>query len=323
MLNSVPGRNDIIEAHERIKKQIHKTPLLTSDSLNRIAGCSLYFKCENFQKVGAFKFRGASNALLSLEKKDLEKGVTTHSSGNHAAALALAARMLNIPAYIVMPVTAPEIKKKAVAGYGAKITFSEPTVKSREEAAEKIVDETGATFIHPYDNYSIIAGQATCAKEILEEVNDLDYIISPVGGAGLVSGTCLAARYLSNGTKVIGAEPQGADDAFRSLRDKTIYPSVKPDTICDGLLTQLCDKTYSILEKNIDSILTVGDETTIDAMKLIWERMKIIVEPSSAITFGAVLSNQEFFRNKKIALILSGGNVDLEKLPWTRINRQL
>lgn len=323
MLNSVPGRNDIIEAHERIKKQIHKTPLLTSDSLNRIAGCSLYFKCENFQKVGAFKFRGASNALLSLEKKDLEKGVTTHSSGNHAAALALAARMLNIPAYIVMPVTAPEIKKKAVAGYGAKITFSEPTVKSREEAAEKIVDETGATFIHPYDNYSIIAGQATCAKEILEEVNDLDYIISPVGGAGLVSGTCLAARYLSNGTKVIGAEPQGADDAFRSLRDKTIYPSVKPDTICDGLLTQLCDKTYSILEKNIDSILTVGDETTIDAMKLIWERMKIIVEPSSAITLGAVLSNQEFFRNKKIALILSGGNVDLEKLPWNRINRQL
>ncbi len=321
MLNSEPTRNDIIEAHDRIKRQIHKTPLLTSQSLNRMTGCELYFKCENFQKVGAFKFRGASNALLSLDKKDLEKGVITHSSGNHAAALALAASMLNIPAYIVMPVTAPEIKKKAVAGYGAKITFSEPTVRSREEAAKKIVDETGATFIHPYDNYSIIAGQATCAKEILEEADDLDYIISPVGGAGLVSGTCLAARYLSNGTKVIGAEPKGADDAFRSLRDKTIYPSLKPDTICDGLLTQLCDKTYTILEKNIDSIITVDDDTTIEAMKLIWERMKIIVEPSSAITFGAVLSNQELFRNKKIALILSGGNVDLEKLPWNRKTR--
>lgn len=318
MLNSEPNRNDIIQAHERIKGQIHKTPLYTSDSLNRITGCQIYFKCENFQKVGAFKFRGASNAIISLDKKELEKGVITHSSGNHAAALALAARMLNTPAYIVMPVTAPEIKKKAVAGYGAKITFSEPTVKAREEAAGKIVDETGATFIHPYDNYSIIAGQATCAKEILEEVNDLDYIISPVGGGGLVSGTCLAARYFSNGTKIIGAEPEGADDAFRSLRDKTIYPSVKPDTICDGLLTQLCDKTYKILEKNIDSIITVGDNFTIEAMKLIWERMKIIVEPSGAITLGAVLFNQAFFRNKKIALILSGGNVDLEKLPWNR-----
>ncbi|NMB81704.1 MAG: pyridoxal-phosphate dependent enzyme [Ignavibacteria bacterium] len=320
MLNQEPIKKDIVEAHERIKNQIHKTPLLTSESLNKIFGCELYFKCENFQKVGAFKFRGASNAVLSLDKNELEKGVITHSSGNHAAALSLAAKMKNVPAYIVMPVTAPEIKKRAVAGYGAQITFSEPTVKSREEAARKIVAETGATFIHPYDNYAIIAGQATCAKEMLEDVADLDYIISPVGGAGLASGTCLSANYFSNYTKVIGAEPKGADDAFRSLRDKTIYPSINPKTICDGLLTQLCDKTYLILTKYLNDLITVDDETTIRAMKIIWERMKIIVEPSSAITLGAVMDNPDKFRNKKIGLILSGGNVDLDKLPWLNNN---
>lgn len=320
MLDHEPTKEDILEAHERIRNQIHKTPLLTSESLNKMFNCQLYFKCENFQKVGAFKFRGASNAVLSLPQSELEKGVITHSSGNHAAALSLAARMKNVPAYIVMPVTAPEIKKRAVAGYGAKITFSEPTVKSREEAAKKIVVETGATFIHPYDNYSIIAGQATCTKEMLEEVNDLDYIISPVGGAGLVSGTCLSAYHFSNNTKVIGAEPKGADDAYRSLRDKTIYPSVNPKTICDGLLTQLCDKTYSILNKYLSNLVTVDDETTINAMKLIWERMKIIVEPSSAITLGIILNNPEKLSNKKVGLILSGGNVDLDKLPWIKTN---
>lgn len=320
MLNHEPTKQDILEAHERIKNQIHKTPLLTSESLNKMFGCKLYFKCENLQKVGAFKFRGASNAVLSLPQSELEKGVITHSSGNHAAALSLAARMKNVPAYIVMPITAPEIKKRAVAGYGAQITFSEPTVKSREEKAAEIVSKTGATFIHPYDNYTIIAGQATCAKEIIEEVGNLDYLISPVGGAGLVSGTCLSAYYFSEHIKVIGAEPKGADDAYRSLRDKTIYPSVNPKTICDGLLTQLCDKTYSILNKYLSEIITVEDESTIRAMKLIWERAKIIVEPSSAITLGVVLDNPEKYSNKKVGLILSGGNVDLDKLPWLKTN---
>jgi len=311
-----PTEEDIISAQQRIKNQIHRTPILTSKSLNEIFGCQMFLKCENFQKVGAFKFRGASNAVLCLADNELKNGVVTHSSGNHAAALSLAAKMKNIPAFIVMPRTAPEIKKTAVAGYGAKITFSEPTVKSREETAAKIIEETGATFIHPYDNYTIIAGQATCAKEVFEEINDLDFLISPVGGAGLVSGSCLSAKYFSPQTKVIGAEPKGADDAFRSLRDKTIYPSVNPNTICDGLLTQLCDKTYSILNKYLSEIITVDDSSTLKAMKLIWERMKIIVEPSSAITLGVVLDNPEKFSGKKIGLILSGGNVALNKLLW-------
>jgi threonine dehydratase len=311
-----PTEQDIVTAHQRITNQIHRTPIFTSKSLNEMFCCQFFFKCENFQKVGAFKFRGASNAVLSLSNEELKKGVVTHSSGNHAAALSLAAKMKNSPAFIVMPRTAPVIKKKAVESYGAKITFSEPTVKSREETAAQIIEETGATFIHPYDNYTIIAGQATCAKEIFEEINDLDFLISPVGGAGLVSGSCLSAKYFSPKTKVIGAEPKGADDAFRSLRDKTIYPSVNPNTICDGLLTQLCDKTYSILNKYLSEIITVDDSSTVKAMKLIWERMKIIVESSSAITLGVVLDNPEKFKWKKVGLILSGGNVDFNKLPW-------
>lgn len=316
ILQSEPTKQDIIEAHERITKQIHRTPILSSASINKIAGCKILFKCENFQKVGAFKFRGASNAVLSITDTELKKGVATHSSGNHAAALALAAKIKSIPAYIVMPHTAPQIKKIAVEGYGAKIILCEPTQKAREEALSKVVEETGAAFIHPYNNYSVIAGQATCAKEILEEHSDLDYIIPPVGGGGLSSGTCLSAKYFSTKTKVIGAEPMGADDACRSLRDKTIYPSLNPKTICDGLLTSLGDKTFSVLNKNIEEILTASEEAIIYAMKMIWERMKIIVEPSSAVTFAALLENKEKFTGKKIALILSGGNVDLTSLPF-------
>jgi len=316
ILEHEPNKQDITEAHERIKKHIHRTPILSSSLINSIADCEIYFKCENFQKVGAFKFRGASNAVLSLSSNELQRGVATHSSGNHAAALALAAKMKKVPAYIVMPRTAPEIKKIAVEGYGAKIIFCEPTLQAREEALAKVVEETGATFIHPYNNCSVIAGQATCAKEILEEITDLDFIIPPVGGGGLSSGTCLSAKYFSNKTKVIGAEPEGADDAFRSLRDKTIYPSVNPKTICDGLLTSLGDKTYSILNQRLEAILTSSDESIILAMRLIWERMKIIVEPSSAVTLAVVMENKAKFAGKKIALILSGGNVDLAKLPW-------
>lgn len=312
-LEHEPTKQDIIAAHERIRKQIHHTPIFSSASINQIAGCKIYFKCENFQRVGAFKFRGASNTILSLSETALKNGVATHSSGNHAAALSLAAKLKNVPAYIVMPHTAPEIKKRAVENYGAQITFCEPTLKSREVTLAKIVDEAGAAFIHPYDNYSIIAGQASCAKEILEELTDLDFIIAPVGGGGLASGTCLSSKYFSNKTKVIGAEPEGADDAFRSLRDKTIYPSISPKTICDGLLTNLSDKTYNILNSALKEIITVSDEEVISAMRLIWERMKIIVEPSSAVNLAAVLDKKEKFTGKKVCLILTGGNVDLEK----------
>jgi len=316
MLTNEPTKQDILEAHERIFKQIHRTPILTSLTLNSILGCELYFKCENFQKVGAFKFRGASNAVLSLSETELQSGVATHSSGNHAAALALAAKMKNVPSYIVMPKTAPQIKKNAVQGYGAKIIFCEPTLQAREEALNKVVEETGSAFIHPYDNYSIIAGQATCAKEIYDELNNLDFIIAPVGGGGLLSGTCLSTKYFSSKTKVIGAEPKEADDAFRSIRDGKIYPSINSKTVCDGLLTNLCEKTFSILRNNVNEILTAEEGSIINAMKMIWERMKIIVEPSSAVTLAIISENKEKFSGKKVALILSGGNVDLTKLPW-------
>ena len=316
MLTNEPTKQNILDAYERIVKQIRRTPILTSSTLNSIFGCELYFKCENFQKVGAFKFRGASNAVLSLGDKELQSGVATHSSGNHAAALALAAKMKNIPSYIVMPKTAPQIKKNAVQGYGAKIIFCEPTLQAREEALNKVVAETGATFIHPYDNYSIIAGQATCAKEIYDDLNDLDFIIAPVGGGGLLSGSCLSTNYFSSKTKVIGAEPKEVDDAFRSIRDGKIYPSVNPKTICDGLLTQLSEKTFSILKNNVTEVLTAEEDSIINAMRMIWERMKIIVEPSSAVTLAVIMENKERFSGKRVALILSGGNVDLTKLPW-------
>jgi len=316
MLTSEPTKQNILEAHELIIKQIHRTPILTSSTLNLIFGCELYFKCENFQKVGAFKFRGASNAVLFLSDNELQRGVATHSSGNHAAALALAAKMKNIPSYIVMPKTATQIKMNAVQGYGAKIIFCEPTLQAREGTLKKVVEETGATFIHPYDNYSIIAGQATCAKEIYDELNNLDYIIAPVGGGGLLSGTCLSTKYFSPSTKVIGAEPKGADDAFRSIRDGKIYQSINPQTICDGLLTNLSDKTFSIIRNNVSEILAAEEESIINAMRMIWERMKIIIEPSSAVTLAVISENKEKFTGKKVALILSGGNVDLEKLPW-------
>jgi len=316
MLINEPTKQNILDAHERIIKQIHRTPIFSSKSLNSILECRLYFKCENLQKVGAFKYRGACFAVLTIPKADIKKGVATHSSGNHAAALALAARTRKTQAYIVMPSTAPQIKKMAVENYGAKIIFCEPTLQTREEALAKVVAETGATFVHPYDNYTVIAGQATCAKEVFEELGELDYLISPVGGGGLLSGTCLSGKYFSPKTKIIGAEPEGADDAFRSIRDGKIYPSINPQTICDGLLTQLSEKTFSIIKNNVTEIITCGEETIIAAMRMIWERMKIVVEPSAAVTLAVVLENKKKFSGKRIGLILSGGNVDLEKLPW-------
>ena len=315
-MNNIPSLQDIQEAAKRISTAANYTPILTSKLIDGVCGCKIFFKCENFQKVGAFKFRGAYNTIASLSNEDLQKGVVTHSSGNHAAALTLAAKMNNTTAYIVMPRTAPEIKKKAVQSYGAKITFCEPTLKSREETAQKIIDETGAYLVHPFNNYSIIAGQATAAYELINDSHNLNYILTPVGGGGLLSGTALSTKYLSPQTKVIGCEPEDADDAFRSLRDGKIYPSENPKTICDGLLTSLGEKTFEIINKYVNEIITVDDDKIIEAMRLIWERMKIIIEPSSAVPLAVVMNNKSKFENKSVGIILTGGNVDLNNLPF-------
>jgi len=312
----LPDFIDVIDAYKGIKDVINRTPVMTSRSLNDMFGCELFFKCENFQRVGAFKFRGAANAVLSLIEQDNLKAVATHSSGNHAQALALAAKMNNVPAYVVMPSNSPQVKKDAVAGYGANITFCEPTLQARESTLEKIIEQTRAVFIHPYDNFDVISGQGTAAYELLDEIENLDYIITPVGGGGLLSGTLITAKELSPDTKVVAAEPLGADDAFRSLQSGKLQPSLNPDTICDGLLTSLSEMTFEIIYNNVHRIMKVSDEAVINAMRLIWERMKIIVEPSAAIVLGAVLENKIVFNNKRIGLILSGGNVDLSNLPW-------
>lgn len=312
----LPTPADIQSAHLRISPYIHRTPVLTSRQLNLIFGCELFFKCENFQKVGAFKFRGAANAVLSLDDDRRKRGVVTHSSGNHAAALALAAGMNGAKAYIVMPENAPSVKKDAVAGYGAEITFCKPTLQAREETCRAIMDSTGATLIHPYDNFNVICGQGTSALELLEERNDMEFIVAPVGGGGLMSGTSTCAKGLNPLIKVIGAEPLNANDAWKSFTSGILTPSVNPLTIADGLLTSLSELTFSIIRKNVDEILTVSEESIIHSMKLVWERMKIIIEPSSATVLAVVGENPAMFRGKKVGLILSGGNVDLRRLPW-------
>ena len=305
-------QQEITDAYNRIKPFIHQTPVMTSTSLDEIAGTSVYFKCENFQKVGAFKARGAMNAVLSLTREQRARGVATHSSGNHAQALARAARIMGTKAYIVMPRTAPLIKRQGVIGYGGEIFECEPNLKSREETLLRVVEEKGAHIIHPFNNYEVIAGQATVAKEFFDEINYLDFIIAPVGGGGLLSGSGLAARYFSPNTIVIGAEPEGADDAFRSLESGMIEPS-QSDTVADGLLTTLGTKTFPIIQETIKQIITVSDVEIIHAMRLIWERLKIIVEPSAAVAFAAMLREKAQFRNKNVGIILSGGNIDLER----------
>ncbi len=311
------NKSTLEKAAKRISPFIHRTPILTSKGINDIAGCRLFFKCENFQKVGAFKYRGATNAIRQLNRDQLVKGVATHSSGNHAQALALAAKIINVPAYIVMPENAPQSKKEAVAGYGGKIIECEATLESRESTLEQVIRDTGAVFVHPYNDENIIAGQATCAMEIYEEVNNPDYILTPVGGGGLLSGTALATHYFSPPhTSVIGCEPAGADDAYRSIQAGKIIPSVHPDTIADGLLTSLGDKTFPIIKKYVSQIITCNDQQITDAMKLIWQRMKIIIEPSAAVPLAVILNNHEIFRNSRIAIILSGGNIDFDKIPF-------
>jgi threonine dehydratase len=312
----LPTLSDITSAHNRIKPFVHRTPVLTSLQLNRIFECDLFFKCENFQKVGAFKFRGATNAVLLLDYDQKRRGVVTHSSGNHAAALALAAEMNGIKAFIVMPENAPSVKKDAVAGYGAEITFCKPTLQSREETCRSIMEKEGATLVHPYDNFNVICGQGTASLELIEENNDLEIIVAPVGGGGLMSGTSTYVKGVNSKIKVIGAEPLNAKDAWTSLKTGILTPSVNPLTVADGLMTSLSELTFSVIRKNVDDIFTAKEESIISSMKLIWERMKIIIEPSSATVLAIIKENPGFFRGKKIGLIISGGNVDLKRLPF-------
>jgi threonine dehydratase len=312
----LPSLDDIKTAHSRIKPFIHQTPVLSSQQLNKIFGCELYFKCENFQKVGAFKFRGATNAVLSLSTSEKSRGVVTHSSGNHAAALALAARTSGVKANIVMPDNAPVVKKNAVAGYGADITFCKPTLQAREETTSVIMEKTGATLVHPYDNFYVICGQGTAALELLNEKSDLDIVVAPIGGGGLMSGTSTCVKGINERIQVIGAEPLNANDAFLSFTTGILTPSVNPVTIADGLLTSLSELTFSIIRKNVDKVFTATEESIIDCMLLIWERMKIIIEPSSATVLAIIKENPDVFRGKKTGLIISGGNVDFRKLPF-------
>ena len=312
----IPELADIQAAHSRIKPFIHNTPVLTSRQINELFNCELFFKCENFQKVGAFKFRGATNAVLSMSPEEKLRGVDTHSSGNHAAALALAARMNGLKANIVMPENAPVVKKNAVAGYGAEITFCKPTLQAREDATFRIMEKTGATLIHPYDNFNVICGQGTAVLELLQEKNDLEIVIAPVGGGGLLSGTSTYVKGVNKKTQVIGAEPVNANDAFISFTTGVLTPSVNPVTCADGLLTSLSELTFSVIKEKVDQILTVKEDSIIECMLLVWERMKIIIEPSSATVLAAVKENQGLFYGKKIGLIISGGNVDFRKLPF-------
>ena len=312
----IPQLADIQSAHSRIEPFIHRTPVMSSHLLNVLFGCDLFFKCENFQKVGAFKFRGATNAVLSLTDEEKRRGVVTHSSGNHAAALALAARMNGVKANIVMPENAPVVKKNAVAGYGAEITFCKPTLQAREETTNQIIEKTGATLIHPYDNFNVICGQGTAALELLNEIPGLDIVVAPIGGGGLMSGTSTIVKATDPMIQVIGAEPLNANDAYISFNTGILTPSDNPKTLADGLLTSLSDLTFSIIRKNVDTIFTVKEESIIDCMILVWERMKIIIEPSSATVLATVKENPEFFRGKKTGLIISGGNVDFRKLPF-------
>lgn len=316
MKDLLPAFDDILEAAGRIGPFIHKTPVLTSSTLNDISGSDLFFKCENFQKMGAFKMRGAMNALLSLNKKDASNGVATHSSGNFAQALSLSARILGLKAFIVMPSNSPSVKMEAVKGYGATVIECEPNLAARESTLHDVVQETGAAFVHPYNDMDVILGNSTAALELFVDTGDLDFIVAPVGGGGLISGTSLSSFHLCPECLIIGAEPAGADDAFRSLLTGTIQPSLNPCTIADGLKTSLGDITFPIIQRHVNRIIRVEEDEIISAMRLIWERMKIVVEPSGAITLAAVIKEKDLFKNTRTGMILSGGNVDLAKLPF-------
>jgi threonine dehydratase len=308
----------IRRAAARIRPFAHRTPVFTSSALDRLAGARLFFKCENLQKAGAFKFRGACNAVMSLEDADAARGVATHSSGNHAAALALAARLRAVPAHVVMPSTARSVKKAAVAEYGGRITECEPTLAAREAALAALAAETGAVTVHPYNDPRVIAGQGTAALELLEDVPDLDLVLVPVGGGGLLAGTATAVAGVAPSTAAWGAEPAGADDALRSLREGRIVPSLEPRTVADGLLTSLGENTFAIIRARAAGIVTVADDAIVAAMRLVWERMKMVVEPSSAVPLAALLAGRLPVAGRRVGIIVSGGNVDIDDLPWMR-----
>jgi threonine dehydratase len=310
----VPSKSDIVRAHEKIKPYINETPVMTSQTLDQMFGCHFLFKCENFQKAGAFKSRGAVNAVFSLSKNDVKRGVATHSSGNHAQALARAARLRGVKAYMVMPDNAPRVKVEAVKEYGGEVFFCEPTLEARETKLKEVIRQTGAVEIHPYDHPSIIEGQATAAKELLADYQSTDLILAPVGGGGLLSGTALSASYFGDHVEVIGCEPAGADDAQRSFRKGEIIPSKNPDTLADGLLTSLGKLNFLIIKDHVKDIVTVSEEAILMALQLIWERMKIVVEPSSAVPLAALIEQKIEVQNKTVGVILSGGNIDLNKI---------
>ncbi|VAX08824.1 Serine racemase @ L-serine dehydratase, (PLP)-dependent @ D-serine ammonia-lyase [hydrothermal vent metagenome] len=312
----IPSIDDMLEAHERIRPHVHKTPVLTSSFFNELTGAELFFKCENFQKAGVFKARGASNAVFSLSDDMLEKGVATHSSGNHALSLSYAAGRRGIPCTVVMPRTAPQAKKDAVIGYGGKIIECEPSTSSREAVFAQVVAETGAEFVHPYNDHRVIAGQGTCSRELIEQVDGLDAVIAPIGGGGMVSGTCLTLSNLSPDTKIYAAEPEQADDAMRSLKAGHIIADDAPVTIADGLKVPLKDLTWHFVSNHVTDILTASEQEIIDAMKLTWKRMKIVMEPSSAVPLATIIKNKSTFAGKRVGVIITGGNVDLDLLPW-------
>jgi len=321
-----PTWETILAAHARIAPRIHRTPVLTSASLNAIAGAGLFFKCENLQKTGSFKIRGASNAILSLTEQEVARGIVTQSSGNHGAAVACAAAWRGVPAWIVMPKNAPAVKAAAIEGYGGKIVFCEPTVTARKATCDRVQAETGAHLVHPYDDDRIIAGQATAAKELLEEVGDLDAVFEPVSGGGLLSGTCLGAKGIRADVRVVGCEPERADDAYRSLTSGTLQSLESSDTIADGLRASLAPRTFAILRRHVERILLVSEEEIISAARLVWERMKIVIEPSSAVAIAPLLkpgvvaslnlSKPVDGGTPKLGVIFSGGNLDVSSLPW-------
>lgn len=307
------------EAHERIKDKIIRTPVMTSGTLDRLADASLFFKCENFQKTGSFKARGATNAVFSLPQSQAQNGVATHSSGNHGAAVARAAQLRGIGATVVMPHNAPRAKQESVRRYGGQIAFCEPTLEARESTLERVIADGGACLVHPYNDLRVMAGQGTTAVELIEAVPDLDIVLSPVGGGGLLSGVAVAAKSLKPSVRVIGVEPAAADDAARSFRSGRIVPSVNPATIADGLRASLGDKTFPEICRHVDDIVTVSEEAIIRAMRRIWEVMKILVEPSGAVAYAAVVEGRLDVRGRRVGLVLTGGNLDLERLPWAQL----
>lgn len=315
-MTDFPTYDDVITAHERIAPHIQRTPVLTSSYINSLVGAELFFKCENFQKAGAFKARGASNAVFGLTDEQAAKGVATHSSGNHGTCLSYAAGRRGIPCTVVMPRTAPQAKKDAVRGYGGRVVECEPSTSSREAVFAEVVAETGAEFVHPYNDLRVITGQATCSRELMEQVEGLTSVVAPIGGGGMVSGTCLTLSTIAPKVKIYAAEPEQADDAYRSFKAGYIITDDAPETVADGLKVPLKENTWHYVQNHVTDILTASEEEIVEAMKLIWKRMKIVMEPSSAVPLATILKNKELFAGQRIGVIITGGNVDLDKLPW-------